>query len=186
MIIRILPLLALLVLVPLGLDARQDAPDPQAPLPEDPDTVQLVFEREVFNYPSHVRRNPFRPLTGVSDAGPRFEELRLLGVIVSSEPGGSVALVGVAGTTEPGAATQRLRVGQTLGNIRVLEIRPREMDVEVEEFGLRERVTMRLQRTAPEAAGDPGTDPPPPDPDDDDDDGDGDGDGGETDEEDGD
>lgn len=142
-------LLASVFGVPQTLEARQDPGEPAGPPPAD--TVQLVFEREVFSYPSHLRRNPFRPLTGVGDSGPRFEELTLLGAIVSSDPGASVALLGVAGAQTPGAATQRLRVGQALGNVRVLEIRPREIVVEVEEFGLRERVTMQLRRTAPEA-----------------------------------
>ncbi len=145
-------LLTAFVVVPASLEARQDPGEPEPPPPADAaDTVQLVFEREVFTYPSHVRRNPFRPLTGVGDSGPRFEELSLLGVIVSADPGSSVALLGVAGAQTPGAGTQRLRVGQRLGNVRVLEIRPREIVVEVEEFGLRERVTMQLRRTAPEA-----------------------------------
>ena len=33
----------------------------------------LVFEREVFNYPRYERRNPFAPLLSGDEAGPRFE-----------------------------------------------------------------------------------------------------------------
>jgi hypothetical protein len=136
--------------VPGSASAQQagDPPPTRETIAED--TIQLVFEREVFAYPSHARRNPFRPLTG-ADVGPRFEQLSLLGVIVSPDPGGSVALLGVAGAQQGRSATHRVRVGERLGNVRVLAIRPREIDVEVEEFGLTERATMRLRRSAPEA-----------------------------------
>jgi hypothetical protein len=139
---------------------QQDQPARELP-GADRDTVQLVFDREVFSYPSHARRNPFRPLTGAADAGPRFEELWLMGTMVDSAPGASVALMGrIGGTTA--SATYRLRVGERLGNIRVIEIRTREVVVEVEEFGMRERHTMEQRRTAPEAQGGQVPDTPPP------------------------
>ncbi len=140
----------------LGVQAQtppQAPPDPGPPAAT-PDTVQLIFEREVFAYPSHVRRNPFRALSGVGEGGPRYEDLSLLGVILSSEPGGSVALMGVRGAQTAQTAmnsTQRLRVGQRLGNVRIVEIREREVVVQVEEFGMLERRVMALARTAPEA-----------------------------------
>jgi hypothetical protein len=139
------------------------APGTQAP---SADTVELIFEREVFEYPTFQRRNPFRPLTG-DDAGPRFEELALLGVILSPEtgwdrwrswdPGGHCG----AGSDGP---TWRVREGDFLGNVRVLAIRQREILVEVDEFGVRETRVLELRRTEPEAMGDdddpPGGDPP--------------------------
>jgi len=128
----------------------QAPPDPGTPVAT-PDTVQLIFEREVFAYPSHVRRNPFRALSGVGEGGPRYEDLSLLGVILSSEPGGSVALMGVRGARDSAVPTQRIRVGQRLGNVRIVEIREREVVVQVEEFGMLERRVMALNRTAPEA-----------------------------------
>ncbi len=109
----------------------------------DPDSVPLVFEREVFHYPQFDRRNPFRPLTGDLD-GPRFEELRLLGTILSSEPGRSVALIG---SGETASVSYRLRVGEVLGNMRVLEIQQSRVIVEVEEFGVRDQRTLELRRS---------------------------------------
>lgn len=147
----VLVALSAIVCSPAVAAQQTEAPPPDAQSLQE-DTVQLVFEREVFSYPSHARRNPFRQLTGVGDMGPRFEQLSLLGVIVSSAPGGSVALLGVAGAEQASERTQRLRVGDRLGNVRVLAIRPREIDVEVEEFGLRERATMQLRRSAPQAS----------------------------------
>ncbi len=137
------------------------------PAPSDGDTVDLVFEREVFSYPTFERRNPFRALTGEDDVGPRFEDLVLLGVISSTGGGGSVALLGTrsAGPSQQAAsATYRVREGETLGNVRVIEIRPRQILVAVAEFGLTETRTLQLRRaetrpglppgdTAPGAAG---------------------------------
>lgn len=145
----------------LMADQGQQGTDPPPPTsPPSQDTIQLVFEREVFSYPSGARRNPFRPLTGPGDAGPRFEELVLLGAIQSLDPASSVALLAVGSGGVP-EQTYRLRVGQRLGNIRVVEIRSsREIVVVVDEFGLQERRMMEVRRTAPEAAGPPGGGPP--------------------------
>lgn len=124
--------------------AAQQQPDPQG---EEPDSTELLFEREVFNYPPYERRNPFVPLTSDED-GPRFEELTLLGVIESSDPELSVALLGRRGTQDPAAGTYRVRQGQTLGNIRILGIERSRVIVEVTEFGLTEQRVLELRRPA--------------------------------------
>jgi hypothetical protein len=107
----------------------------------------LVFEREVFSYPTFQRRNPFSPLTGRDD-GPRFEDLQLLGVIETADPGASVVLLGV----RTGTGTFRVRLGETVGNSRVVEIRRQQVVMEVEEFGIRENRTLELRRTEPRAS----------------------------------
>ncbi len=143
----------------LAAPAAAQEPD-QEPPPSPPgaaDTVQLIFEREIFRYPAHQRRNPFRPLSGPGDAGPRFEELTLTAVVMSPDPGGSMAVFQVPGAPEDGGGVHRLREGQRLGNVRVVAIRFREVDVEVEEFGLRERVTIRLERGGPGVSPQEGT-----------------------------
>jgi type II secretory pathway component PulC len=135
---------------------------------QEQDTVQLVLEREVFNYPAFQRRNPFRPLTGL-DEGPRFEDLVLRGVIQTADAGASVALL--AHRSDP-SRTYRVRVGELLGNSRVLEIRRQEVLMAVEEFGVTENRVLQLQRTEPRpepspndtaavGADDSETDPPP-------------------------
>jgi len=143
--------------------AQQDSggeenPAEQAPQPRSGpagEGLDLVFEREIFNYPDYPRRNPFAPLSG-GEGGPRFEELELRMVILSDEPGQSVATLverttGARSRAAGAERTYRVRVGDRLGNLRVLAIRLREIDVEVDDFGTRERRTMGLQRTAPEA-----------------------------------
>lgn len=113
----------------------------QQPRPLGPDTTRLVFEREVFQYPDYERRNPFAPLLGADEGGPQFDRVRLLGIIYSSDPSRSVVLLG------SGDQSRRLRVGETWGNTRVLEIRPEQVVVEVEEFGLTEQRVMQFTRT---------------------------------------
>lgn len=131
----------------------QDAAADSAQGPPPPPT-ELVFEREVFAYPTYERRNPFRPLVGAQGNGPRFEQIRLRGIIWSADPRRSVALFGM-GTTGPGAPpsdatgvpnTRRLRVGESWGNMRVVEIQRDRVVVSVEEFGLSERKVLELTR----------------------------------------
>lgn len=137
--------LTVLCAVPAGL-AGQDPP------PTQQDTVVLRAEREIFAYPGFERRNPFKPLTA-TEGGPRFELMRLQGIIHSSDPGRSVALITAGAPTRapvPGAQgsrgeSARLRVGERWGNVRVVEIFPDRIIVDVEEFGLAERREMRLQ-----------------------------------------
>ena len=120
---------------------------------EAPRSTDLMFEREVFDYPQFTRRNPFVALVA-AEGGPRFEQIRLRGIIHSEEPGESVALLGIGTVTEQSGATQvapgatgrsrRIRVGGTWGNVRILEIRRTEIVVQVEEFGLTEQRIMRM------------------------------------------
>ncbi|HKJ02594.1 MAG TPA: hypothetical protein VJ997_09070 [Longimicrobiales bacterium] len=116
--------------------------------------TELVFEREVFAYPSFQRRNPFKPLVAGDQGGPRFEQLRLMGIIHSDDPALSVAVLGTSTVTISQDATTvevqggeawYLKVGQTIGNIRIVEIRREQVVVEVEEFGLTEQKIMQLQ-----------------------------------------
>ena len=142
--------LALAGLVAPVVAAGQEPPPPpaqQAP-------TELVFEREVFAYPSFERRNPFAPLTASNAGGPRFGQLRLMGIIYSETPSESVAIVGTstveisedaATFTVQEGTSWYLKVGQSVGDIRIVEIRRDRVVVEVEEFGLTEQKIMQLQ-----------------------------------------
>jgi len=142
--------LAVLALTPGAVQA-QDPPTP----PDQQTQTELVFEREVFQYPTFQRRNPFLPLAGGDEGGPRFEQLRLMGVIYSEEPGASVAVLGTSQVNvsqdgsqvavTPDGDAWYLKVGQSIGNTRIVEIRREQVVVEVEEFGLTEQRIMQLQ-----------------------------------------
>jgi hypothetical protein len=130
------------VLFPLAALGQQAQP---------PDTADLVFEREVFVYPQFERRNPFVRVLSGDEGGPRFEEIQLIGVIYSPNPELSVALLGPRGGGGEGQqqarrTTYRARLGQRLGNVRILEIQQTRIVVEVEEFGLTEQRIMELRR----------------------------------------
>ena len=140
----VLLLAGLLMAGPL---AAQEPPAPPAGPPPAP--AELVFEREVFAYPSFDRRSPFRSLVGDTASGPRFEQVRLRGVIWSTDPARSVALFSGAptGTGENARVeTRRLRRGESWGNIRVVEIQQDRVVVDVNEFGLTERRVLELTR----------------------------------------
>lgn len=138
----------LMALLALGWSAgaalAQDPPNDEDATEEAADTTELVFEREVFAYPEYQRRNPFRPLTE-ADTGPRFEDLRLLGVIVADRPERSLALVAVGSGS--GDETHRLRAGDTLGSVRFVEVREREVVVEIADLGEVHRRTLRVERS---------------------------------------
>ena len=114
--------------------------------------AELVFEREVFQYPTYERRDPFRPLVGRQGNGPRFEQIRLRGIIWSADPQRSVALfgMGAAGPQAPDTTgmptTKRLKVGESWGNMRVQQIQKDRVIVAVEEFGLSEQKVLELTR----------------------------------------
>jgi hypothetical protein len=149
-----LPAAALLLVLGAGRVAAQDAPAQQGAQGQEGPT-ELVFEREVFQYPTFQRRNPFKPLVAADQGGPRFEQLRLMGVLYSDEPGESVAVLGTSQVTisgdgtqvsvSPGGESWYLKVGQSIGNTRIVEIRREQVVVEVEEFGLTEQRIMQLE-----------------------------------------
>jgi hypothetical protein len=127
--------------------AQQTPPEP--PPAQQADTADLVFEREVFVYPRYQRRNPFVGLLGGDQDGPRFEDVRLIGVVFSSDPTTSIAVLGhrdgsVAG--DEGGRVYRLRRGQALGNFRIVEIQRSRVVVVVDDFGMTEQRIMELPR----------------------------------------
>ena len=145
----VLGLLAGALLLPHAAVAQEPPANPPAQ-----QATELVFEREVFSYPTLQRRNPFHPLTGGDQGGPRFEALRVVGIIYSDNPSESVAVLGTSTvemsedgatvTVQPGPSWN-LKVGQSVGNIRVVEIHREQVVVEVEQFGLTEQKIMQLQ-----------------------------------------
>lgn len=102
-------------------------------------TIKLVYEREVYSYPGDDRRDPFRPLTNANDIGPRFEALSLRGIIYSTGQGRSVALL-----ADGQDRVYRVRVGDVLGNSRVIEIGPLRVVLAVENFGTTRQEILEL------------------------------------------
>ena len=104
--------------------------------------VTLVYEREVFTYSGGERRDPFQALTGDNQMGPRFQELTLQGIVYSNVPGRSVAVLQAGGDR-----VLRARVGDVVGNSRVIEIGPTRVVMAVENFGtIRQEILELPQR----------------------------------------
>ena len=133
-----------------ALAAGQEEPPPPPPAEQ----TELVFEREVFRYPEFQRRNPFHALDAGDTGAVRFEQLRVGGILFSNDP--SLSVVTLTNTeltvTEDGSGVQvsegeswHAKVGQTVGNVRILEIHLDRIVVEVEEFGIAEQRIMQLE-----------------------------------------
>lgn len=101
----------------------------------------LVYEREVFRYGSAGRSDPFRSLLQNAEFGLRFEDLMLQGVMYNADPRRSVAVLAQTGASR----RIRARVGDRFGGIRIVSIRPRSVDVVIEEFGVARRETLELK-----------------------------------------
>jgi hypothetical protein len=159
-------------LTPLAAqDPPETPPDSADAKPRQPiGDIVMVSEREVFSYPSFQRRNPFRPLLG-EESGPRFEQVELRGIIYDhAGRGRSVAVLGLRAQAErqiqqivqrqvsaqesTNAArpdtiyvpepTERLRVGQQWGNMRVARIEEDHVVLNVTEFGITEQRILRI------------------------------------------
>jgi len=131
------------------LSAEVQAQDAQPPQPQQ--DAELVFEREVFDYPSFTRRNPFRPLSGPGGEL-RYQDLSLIGIMYSPDGVNSVAVLSTGGVTVNDDGTTApvdgdafyLKVGERIGNATIVEIRRDAVIVDVQEFDAVERRTMNF------------------------------------------
>ncbi|OYV68112.1 MAG: hypothetical protein B7Z72_08660 [Gemmatimonadetes bacterium 21-71-4] len=102
---------------------------------------KVEYWREVFHYTGGAR-DPFQTLMTSSDVRPMLSDLRLVSVIYDPYYGRSVAVV----REEPGNKIHRLRRGDTIGRLRVLQIRQYEVVFQIEEFGFERQEVLSLQR----------------------------------------
>lgn len=109
------------------------------------DSARVEYWREVFGY-SGGTRDPFRSLiTPGSNARLTIADLRLVAVAYDARYGNSVAIVREANNPRP----HRLRRGDQVGRLRVVQIRQYEVVFQIEEFGLERQEVLSLPR--PEA-----------------------------------
>ena len=104
---------------------------------------RVEYRREVFHY-GGGSRDPFITLITSSDVRPTINDLRLTSVIYDPRYGRSVAVVREA----PGDIIHRLKRGDTVGRLRVLQIRQYEVVFQIEEFGFERQEVLTLQRQA--------------------------------------
>lgn len=102
------------------------------PAPATTDTAQRVLiNRELFQYDADGRRDPFVSLLTTSDLRPLLQDLKL--VAVAFDPNGRTSVAVMRDITSK--EQYRVRVGQTLGRMRVAAIQEKAVVFTIEEFG---------------------------------------------------
>jgi len=101
----------------------------------------LVLERERFTYHGYGRRDPFQPRDEARMDGGAFAGLQVLGIIYHEIPRHSLVVLrtgtvpdGGLGAAGPGPlepSTHRLRAGDALGPLRIVEVLHRRVVVDV-------------------------------------------------------
>lgn len=113
----------------------------QQPAPRQTAPTEAIYRRERFVYPTNNRRNPFVSLLTLEDAGPQFENLDLAGIIFGGSAGSVATLIDNATDKR-----YRVRRGDTVGNARVVEIRPDAVVFQVTQFGVTRSETLRIRK----------------------------------------
>ena len=117
--------------------SRPPAPDPRkppvptAPVPAVDSGPKVLINREVFAYEGDGRRDPFVSLLTTSDLKPLLTDLKLVGVAYDPRGQNSVAVLRDITSKDQ----YKVRVGQTIGRMRVAAIQPKAVIFTIEEFG---------------------------------------------------
>ncbi|HMH86514.1 MAG TPA: hypothetical protein VK529_11255 [Gemmatimonadaceae bacterium] len=117
--------------------SRPPAPDPKkpavatAPVPAVDSGPKVLINREVFAYDGDGRRDPFVSLLTTSDLKPLLSDLKLVGVAYDPRGQNSVAVLRDITSRDQ----YKVRVGQTIGRMRVAAIQPKAVIFTIEEFG---------------------------------------------------
>jgi hypothetical protein len=99
-----------------------------------------AFEREVFVYSREGRRDPFVSLMSSSDLRPLLSDLKLTGIAYDPTGRNSVAVLRDVNSKEQ----YRVRVGQSLGRMRVANIGTKSITFTIEEFGYSRQESLAL------------------------------------------
>ncbi len=112
-----------------------------SPIPERSKT-EISLVRETFNYSADGRRDPFMSLMKTGELRPAVSDLKLVTVIY--DPAGrSVAILRDLTTKEQ----YRIKVGQTLGRMRVASIQPKSVTFTVIAIGTTFQEVLALNDT---------------------------------------
>lgn len=103
-------------------------------------TGAVVFNREVFNYPSAGRRDPFSSLIETGDIRPMLQDLQVVAITLSPNERQSVATLKDVSSDE----IYRVRVGSVFGRLRVVAIRQRDVVLSIDEFGNTRQETLSI------------------------------------------
>jgi hypothetical protein len=126
-----------------GTRAPAQRPSAQRPAADtSADTLRIEYRREVFSYQGGSR-DPFLTLITSGDVRPTIDDLSLVSIAYDPR-GNSVAVVREA--IANGTKTHRLRRGNQIGRLRVIQIRQREVVFQIEEFGFERQQVLSFPR----------------------------------------
>jgi len=112
----------------------------KAPAPADT-TPRVLINREIFQYDGDGRRDPFVSLLTTSDLRPLLNDLKLVAVAYDPRGQNSVAVLRDATSK----SQYRVRVGQTIGRMRVAAIQEKAVIFTIEEFGYSRQELLPIQ-----------------------------------------
>jgi hypothetical protein len=116
----------------------------------------VTFYREEFTYSDEGRRDPFVSLMSTGELGPLLADLSVTGVLYDyAAPNRSLAIL-VDGSTKE---TYRVRLGMTLGRMKVARIGEKDVTFSIDEFGFSRQETLLLDTSSKTAGGAPGRRP---------------------------
>jgi hypothetical protein len=104
---------------------------------------EVSLNREVFSYDAGARRDPFVSLMRSGELRPMLSDLRLVVVLYDPTGRNSVAIMHDMSTKDQ----YRVRVGQTVGRMRVAQIQPKQVVFTVEEVGFSRQEALALGDT---------------------------------------
>lgn len=108
------------------------------------DTTKVItIRREVFQYTSAGKRDPFVSLLSTSDIRPVISDLRITAIAYDAHGANSVAILRDVGTKEQ----YRGRVGTQIGRMRIVRIEPKAVTFMIEEFGFSRQETLAMSDT---------------------------------------
>lgn len=120
---------------PAPAGARASAPVPADTVP------RVLIHREIFQYDADGRRDPFVSLFTTSDLRPLLNDLKLVAVAYDPRGQNSVAVLRDATSK----SQYRVRVGQTIGRMRVAAIQEKAVIFTIEEFGYSRQELLPIQ-----------------------------------------
>jgi hypothetical protein len=102
---------------------------------------RVLINREIYAYDGDGRRDPFVSLLTTSDLRPLLSDLKLVAVAFDPRGRNSVAVL-----RDPTSKTQyRVKVGQTIGRMRVAAIQEKAVIFTIEEFGYSRQELLPIQ-----------------------------------------
>jgi hypothetical protein len=110
--------------------AATTAPSASAPLPVDT-APKVLINREVFQYEGSGRRDPLISLLTTSELLPLLTDLKMVALAYDPRGQNSVAVLRDITSKDQ----YRVRVGQTIGRMRVAAIQEKAVIFTIEEFG---------------------------------------------------